>query len=265
MIRIGGAQIPVTKNINLNVEQLKKAIDWASENKVDYLLTPEGALSGYMNSYDFLKENDLEVITRSLIQYASERNVGMALGTEYIERVGFGEVKRSQIRYYNETGVELGFYNKQMTIPGEQSYPGDGPTLIDIENWNSTGRSEFKIGSFICNDAWGQRDNQQIIINDLFYYESQNTNVLFHASNGFRGPDAGTEQDNVNLRLFSDMHLWMMSRYHMPIVTVDNCYTLNGEFYDGPTSSTSGVIHNGEWLVKAAPTGTDYFYHDFNF
>ena len=65
MIRIGGAQIPVTKNINLNVEQIKKAIDWASENKVDYLLTPEGALSGYMNSYDLLIEPDYNCFFRS--------------------------------------------------------------------------------------------------------------------------------------------------------------------------------------------------------
>ena len=57
----------------------------------------------------------------------------------------------------------------------------------------------------------------------------------------------------------------MQSRFGIPILTVDNCYKNDGQFYDGPTSSTSGIIHNGEWLVKASSTGTDYFYYDFNF
>ena len=46
-IRFAGAQMPCTPNVDDNVEQIKKAIDYAVENKCDYLVTPEGALSGY--------------------------------------------------------------------------------------------------------------------------------------------------------------------------------------------------------------------------
>ena len=53
-IRLGGAQIPVTVDIQKNKEEILKAIDWAKDNEVDHLLTPEAALSGYMSDW---KEN----------------------------------------------------------------------------------------------------------------------------------------------------------------------------------------------------------------
>jgi len=265
MIRIGAAQIPVTDKMEQNVEHIKDAIDWASKNNVDFLLTPEGALSGYLNTYTSLERSNIQELLRKVVEHASSKNVGLALGTEYIADTSFGKVKRSQIRYYNDIGYELGQYNKQMVIPAEKAYHGAGPEIIKVEGFKTDGHYDFTIGSFICNDMWGQRDDTHILVRDLFYYTNSNTDVIFHASNGFRGEEAGTEEDNVNLRKFADMNLWMASRYRIPIVTVDNCYKMNGDFYDGPTSSTSGVIHKGEWLVKANPTGIDYFYYDFNF
>ena len=47
-IRIAGAQIPVSTNIQKNKQELFKAIDWAKENKVQHLLTPEGSSSGWL-------------------------------------------------------------------------------------------------------------------------------------------------------------------------------------------------------------------------
>ena len=48
-MRIAGAQIPVGSDIQSNKREILKALDWAKDNKVDHLLTPEGALSGYCN------------------------------------------------------------------------------------------------------------------------------------------------------------------------------------------------------------------------
>ena len=48
MTRLGGAQIPVGTNIQANKREILKALDWAKENEVNHLLTPEGALSGYV-------------------------------------------------------------------------------------------------------------------------------------------------------------------------------------------------------------------------
>ena len=46
-MRIAGAQIPVTRDIVANTKTIKESIDWASENNCDFLVTPEGSLSGY--------------------------------------------------------------------------------------------------------------------------------------------------------------------------------------------------------------------------
>ena len=47
MIRLAGAQIPNGADIQINKKEIFKALDWAKENEVDELLTPEGSLSGY--------------------------------------------------------------------------------------------------------------------------------------------------------------------------------------------------------------------------
>ena len=266
MVRIGAAQIPVTPTIDNNIKYLKDAIDWASKNQVEFLLTPEGSLSGYLNTFEGLEKSNIQQHYQELTQYASEKGVGLVLSTEFVDTLPFGRVKRSQIRYTNDQGILQGVYNKQMVIPGETSYPGEGPELITIEHFNQSGPIKFTAGSFICNDMWGQRNNKQCIIHDLFYYQHHKANIIFHSSNGFRSDSAGDDDESAaNMRLFSDMHIWNASRYDIPIVTVDNCYNIDGTFTNSPTSSQSGIIKNGEWLVKANPSGIDYFYYDFKF
>ena len=47
-IRIAGAQIPINDHsIQYNVNEIKKALDWAADNDVDIIQTPEASLSGY--------------------------------------------------------------------------------------------------------------------------------------------------------------------------------------------------------------------------
>lgn len=266
MIRIGGAQIPVTKDIYTNVKHIKVAIDWANEHNVDFLLTPEGALSGYLNSYEELDSMPLLEQEREIVAYAAKNGVALILGTEYIKDIPSGRVKCSQVRYYDDATALVAEYDKQMPIPAEHAYVGTGPEQpIELNGFGQRGPYNFKAGTFICNDMWGQLRGKTITIPDMQFYNHHNTDIIFHASNGFRGSEAGDEYNNKKLKEFADINLWMNSRFNIPIVTVDNCYKNNGEFYDGPTSSTSGIIHNGEWLVKAADSGTDYFYYDFNF
>lgn len=265
MIRIAGAQIPVTDTMEENVKHIKTAIDWANKNNVDMLLTPEGSLSGYIAySFEQLESSNLEELEKEVVAYAYSNNVSLALGTESIKKIDCGRVKCSQIKYYTDS-ILVGEYDKQLAIPAEHAYPGKGPEIISFEGFGRHGHYQFKGGSFICNDMWGQLDSKQVNVSDMFLYANSGVNIIFHASNGFRGPEAGDEESNRKIKEFADINLWMTSRFGIPIITVDNCYKNNGKFYDGPTSSTSGIIHNGEWLVKAAPLGTDYFYYDFNF
>ncbi|HEY3341173.1 MAG TPA: nitrilase-related carbon-nitrogen hydrolase, partial [Anaerolineae bacterium] len=81
-IRVAGAQICVTNNIQANQENIVRAIDFAAADKADILLTPEGSLSGYTPHFDQLAvDKALQAVT----DYASRAKVGLALGTCYIE------------------------------------------------------------------------------------------------------------------------------------------------------------------------------------
>ena len=74
-IRLAGAQIPVTPYTQSNVMEIRRAIDWASENNVDYLITPEASLSGYTADFD----NNFNRTTDGLAEiekYAAAKNVG---------------------------------------------------------------------------------------------------------------------------------------------------------------------------------------------
>jgi hypothetical protein len=79
VIRFGGAQIAVTHDVDTNIKTIKRAIDWAEENKVEYLLTPEGALSGYYDSVLTDDENWLKIQQgeNELVAYAAEKKVGV--------------------------------------------------------------------------------------------------------------------------------------------------------------------------------------------
>ena len=51
-IRISGAQISVTRDIESNIKAIDRAIDYAISQKSEILLTPEGSLSGYTHEFD---------------------------------------------------------------------------------------------------------------------------------------------------------------------------------------------------------------------
>ena len=59
-LRIAGAQIPVGVDIQRNKNEIIKALDWAKENEVDLLVTPEGSLSGYITSEWWEKLDELK-------------------------------------------------------------------------------------------------------------------------------------------------------------------------------------------------------------
>ena len=111
-VRIAGAQIPCTPVVRDNVEHIKKAIDYAIENRCDYLVTPEGALSGYdhgglaattfgIDPFENLSE--LEDGLKTVEAYAKNK-VGLCLGTLWKEKERFGDVGRNQIRFYAKNG-----------------------------------------------------------------------------------------------------------------------------------------------------------------
>lgn len=255
-IRFAGAQIPCTTSIDTNIEHIKGAINWAAENLVDYLLTPEGSLSGYYPGFDH-NIDALYAAEKEIVSYAAEHNVGLCLGTMWCEtdsRFPEGYRKENQIRFYTKTGEFIDSTNKTYTIPAyDQTVVSDGITMIDMPD-------SIRASGLICNDFWGGSIEGGSL--PVFVKEKLGAHVIFHATNGFKGElptyDEITEVwHEGNLRMASFIT-------GIPIITVDNCYKMNGDPFDGKTSSQSGILLNGMWQVKAPRTGTQYFYYDFD-
>lgn len=255
-MRIAGAQIPCSKDVDKNLITIKQAIDWAVDNDCDFLVTPEGSLSGY------LAEFDIDATVKGLAdieKYAKEKELGLCLGTLWVENEDIGDIRRNQIRFYDRQGCFLGAANKTHGVKPDESFlmndiVKDGVKVYRLLGNSDTGRQYVNVVGLICNDLWpsGVQSIPHIA-------EKQGVNLLVHSSNGARG--------NVRDNLYDDWHnahLRMVSHNsQLPIITVDNIYHINGEFYDGPTSSPSGVVIDGEWVKQVPRTGTQYFYWDF--
>jgi hypothetical protein len=80
---------------------------------------------------------------------------------------------------------------------------------------------------------------------------SMGANIFIHCTNGDR--NIGKTHDKV----YWDWHtawLQMMSRYHMlPVISVDNACSLNGDLYNGQTSSPSGAWILGRPVLEDLP------------
>ena len=92
MIRVAGAQIPVTKYYKQNIKTITDAIDWASNNSIDFLVFPEGALSGYLQPYSEIIKTDWDIILQEIVSYAASFNIAIGLPILYPETVSFGNV-----------------------------------------------------------------------------------------------------------------------------------------------------------------------------
>ena len=263
VLRIAGAQIPCTDKLEKNIKNIKDAISWASKNSVDFLLTPEGSLSGYYPGWDTDKSfDDIVVAEKEIVKFATDNNISLCLGTmwkEPDEVFPGGYRNENQIRFYSKKGKLLGKTNKLYTIPEyDRTVPGPDVQNVLLEKDGNF----FNAIGLICNDFWGGPLRQQMSL-PLYAYEKLSSQMIFHATNGFRGmlPNYDEITDSWhegNLRMIS-------FSAGIPIITVDNSCMMHGSEYEGKTSSQSGILLNGMWLVKAPRTGTQYFYHDFNY
>lgn len=277
MIRIAGAQIPVTSNVSENIQTIKNSIDWAVENKCDYLVTPEGSLSGYVLPPEVVAETNLltapvndEVVNalREIESYAKDK-IGLCLGTLWIENQYWGICKRDQIRFYSKSGNLLGASSKTFTMNNldvdilAHDVVKEGIPAFPLGNENYT----FNVSGLICNDMWGDAWSDH---KNLAWSAHQNFNMrrnetkrllhLFvHVVNGGRG----NEHDEL-FEQWHESHLRMLSYVtQTPIISVDNCNTIDGKTYEGRTSSPSGVYINGKLEVDVPRYGTQHFYYDF--
>ena len=246
-LTVAGAQIPVTTNIQRNAEAIVRGIEFAADRKADILITPEGSLSGYTPEFDRPQVEDAlqEVTVR-----AKEANLGLALGTCYVEVDGRCY---NQLRFYGKGGGYLGFHSK-ILLCGDHQNPPQG----EITHYATTPLRTFDVagvtvGGLICNDMWGNPMCTPMPDPHLSQQLARmGVRVIFHAFNGGRG--TSDYRDMVNPLHESNLRLRARAG-SVWIVTVDNCHPLGT-----PGSAPSGVIDPTGMRQVAVPLVDEQFF-----
>ena len=285
-VRFGGAQINVAHDVETNVATIKKAIDWAEENNVDYLVTPEAALSGYYANFADPPEkvNKLLLAEREVVGYAASKTIGLCLGTMWVEKESNGFLHRDQIRYYNPAGNFEGAYNKVQCIAADNVVPGSylpaGSGIFGTEEyWGHPAnylmcpkfpQGKFVVGSLICNDAYGENNQGESIARRALYSYHNRDNpaqLVVHATYGFRGKEIDENLDPDILEAIRDWHkrhIQQLSYFcNMNFIVVDASSNFGGIPSKYDTCTPSGVVINGKYETIAPSHGEQFFYYDF--
>ena len=247
-LRVAGAQLPVTRDLESNLQALSRACDFALAEKAEVLLTPEGSLSGYTPDFDAAA---VAAALQAVTTRARESGLGLALGTCFLEPAD--SRCYNQIRFYDQDGSYRGFHSKTLTC-GSLTDPPEGEinhyAVKPLETFDLQGLS---VGGLICNDLWANPGCTPMPDPHLTQQLARmGAHIIFHAVNGGRNGSefsaVAWQYHEANLRLRARAgKLW--------IVTVDNCDPAHL-----PCSSPSGVIDpHGNWVVQTPAQGEQFF------
>jgi predicted amidohydrolase len=247
-LRIAGAQLPVTRDVDENLKGIFRALEFAVCEGADLLLTPEGSLSGYTH------EIDLDATQGALMQVtgrAKSEGVALALGTCFVEEDG---KCYNQIRFYEKDGEFLGFHSKTLTCGSMTDSPRGEINHYAVKKLETFQIQGVKVGGLICNDLWANPGCTPIPDSHLTHQlANMGAQVIVHAVNGGRNGSAFAKevvwpfhQSNLQLRARASK-VW--------IATVDSCYPRNI-----PCSAPSGVVDpGGQWAVVAESISEQFY------
>ena len=248
---ISGIQMPVTEDVSENEGHKLDAIARAASDRADFLLTPEGSLSGYYADFD---REEVAVALRRVTAYAKKMGVGLALGTCYNEIEAGKEVCYNQVRVYSPEGEYLDAHCKSLRCSSLDK-PGTGEMISYAEaplrtfDWKG-----IRFGALICNDLWATPGCTTIPNPYLpWQLKQMGARFIFHSVN------SGHEQ---RYRPFheSSVELWAQA-LRIYIVEVN---AIREE--DKPTNARSGVIGtDGTRLLVSPDVGEQYFTYKIDF
>ena len=250
-LRAATAQIPVTRDVAVNVETIGRAIDFAIAEKADVLLTPEGSVSGYTPRFD---QSQVEAALEKLVAKASSAGLALALGTCFVEPDD--GLCYNQVRFYDGRGNFLGFHSKTLRC-GTMTDPPKG----EINHYAARPLRTFElqgitVGGLICNDMWANPGCTPMPDPHLSQkLAGMGAKIIFQAINGGRD---GSDWSREVYWPFHETNLRIRARTgKVWIVTADNCSPT-----DVPCSAPSGVLRpNGHWAVKAPDQGEHVVVH----
>lgn len=248
-MKITACQIPVTKDINANIDVIIYMLD--SNKDSDWLLTPEGSLSGYCfnvihEGTDQQKQEYFKALDK-LETYLQTNKRSIVLGTGHLEQDGF---PYNQLRYYYQ-GNLVTAYNKQLltrtkTGLGEYYYylAGHQNTIVEIA-------PNFPVAGLLCNDAWafpGASPDS----NPYLWKELGECKAVFVASN------CATDSHNEVVYDWHESHLrmWAMTNQQYVISSTATTDMMGGAIER--VQAPAGIIGpDGNWISKCNDSGTE--------
>lgn len=241
---VSGLQMNVTTDIGLNLKQIVEGIKKAADEGADFLVTPEGSLSGYTNDFD---QKELSDALAAVTAEASRMKIGLMLGTCYKQIVKGKEFCFNQVRVYSPEGLFLGEYSKILRC-SILDMPGTGEMVDYVEgdlrtfDWNG-----FRFGILICNDLWAT-PGYTTMPNPYLAWKLKQMGAQFivHCIN------SGTVQ---KYRPFheSSAELWALS-VKLPVLEV------NAAQGDEKINAQSGLIDSsGERNLRVPDSGVQFF------
>lgn len=252
-LTVGGCKIPVTHNIQSNLKEIKEAIDWASENGVQLMSTPECALSGYLWEPDDLlpgkdpKTKELEIAMEEVISYSKEKNVDLILGTAWYNKTG----DWTNMQRYIFKGEVVYEYAKNILADADAQIYSRERLPPRIINYNGV-----NISGVICNDFWSNPviyggASGQI----LGYLMNNNVQIVFVSSFVPKEPGPENSFYHWHLGQISNMSLYCQ----FATVVSDSSTNVDGTEYNGPPAAPVGI-----WDMNGiSTTGEKYFKKTF--
>lgn len=263
-LRIAGAQLHVTTDIDANVAAITRALEFARREKADVLVTPEGSLSGYTPEFD------AKATARALdtvLARARAAGIALVLGTCFESPDGR---RYNAQRFYSHSGDYLGFHAK-ILLCRRMSEP-DGKGEVDAFQTRALRTFAFHgltVGGLVCNDYWANPEWTPMDDPHLAQkLGDMGARVIFVSANTRpKTGDAaqlGREYHMSNIRLRA-----RAAKTWVVVVNAGDPLGYKGEPTDaGPRllPAPSGVVDpNGAWKLLVPSAEEQFFVHTIEF
>ena len=248
-LAIAGLQMNVSNSIAENERTIIRHLNSLKDQNVDFLITPEGSLSGYNSEFN---GHELKEVLTRVVSVAKSVNVGLILGTCYKDSINGREYCYNQARVYLPDGTFLGAYSKILTCSPLDN-PGTGEMMEYVQGTVKTFPVKgIDVGILICNDLWAT-PGYTTIPNPYLPWKMKEAGakMIFHIINS--GTDMG-------YRTFHEASAELWARtLEIPIIEVNAAHG-NKEINAG-----SGVIgKDGERMKSVINKGEQLFIYNID-
>jgi len=171
-LRVAAGQFQLEPNLKKNLEKIDEYLTEASDKKVDLIVFPELALTGYppkdMEALNYVDQEKTEEALQYLQKRAKELAIAIAVGAAWKDEQ---DIWRNRAFFVDENGKILEHYDKIQQTSHERKFFIDGERLPSFQ-WR-----DIKLGMLICMDMrypelWRlmRKDNVQLMLHLLAAY-----------------------------------------------------------------------------------------------